>query len=545
MNKEKPEKKVRKISILLRFIIIISVILILSISLVTFIEINRHEKDMVEHLINEKIALNNIIAHGTETALMSFNPEFLKTITHKVTESEDVVYSRIVKESGEIYMSNNKGEWGKTIKDYGVRVQEITIIDDYYNDEDIKVVITPINVGNQKYTIWLGFSVKSVEMMNKNIIKETIKITLIIVIVTIIILFFVMRQLINPIKILNIGAQEIGKGNLDYKIKIKSSDEIGELAASFNKMTIDLSESRKAIEEHSKKLEKEVEERTKKVKEDMKELENSRTATLNIMEDLNEAFEKLKELDKLKTEFLTVSSHELRTPITPLKIQIQLALMGKLGKVPKKMEDSLNMMLKNIDQFNFLVGDILDISKIESGAMKFNIVESDIPSILFTSIETLRAKADEKKIKIKTNIGKLPKIKADKERILQVVNNFINNAIKFTDKNGLITIKAIKRKEDILISVKDTGIGMKKDELEKVFTPFVQADSSRSRKYEGTGLGLAICKGIIKYHGGRIWVNSDYGKGSVFYFTLPLRYVPIKEETSVELFGFDSETSKI
>jgi signal transduction histidine kinase len=156
--------------------------------------------------------------------------------------------------------------------------------------------------------------------------------------------------------------------------------------------------------------------------------------------------------------------------------------------------------------------------------MKFNMVESDLNEIIENVVETMRIQALEKNQKLTLKEDKIPVIIIDKDRIAQVFMNLINNAIKFTDPGGAIEVELSGNADNAIIKFKDNGIGIKREDQEMLFSPFQQVDSSYARKYEGSGLGLAISKRIVTYHGGKIWVESEPGKGSTFIFTIPYNY---------------------
>ncbi len=181
------------------------------------------------------------------------------------------------------------------------------------------------------------------------------------------------------------------------------------------------------------------------------------------------------------------------------------------------------MVLRNTEHLDKLIADILDISRIEAGRLKFEVEKVQVVDCIKETAENMKPFADKQNIVIATKIAKLPELILDKNRIIQVLNNLIKNAIKFTPAKGKITIIAEKQENNILVKVKDTGISMSEKDLKNIFEPFFQVDSSYRRKYEGTGLGFAICKGIVEQHGGKILAESIVGKGSTFYITLPLK----------------------
>jgi PAS domain S-box-containing protein len=238
-------------------------------------------------------------------------------------------------------------------------------------------------------------------------------------------------------------------------------------------------------------------------------------------ENLKKANIELMRADELKTQFLSVISHELRTPITPMNAQLQIMLAGYFGELTEKQKKSLEMIRRNTERLDRLIGEVLDISKLEAGEMKFSPVPANLNEIVENAVETLKIQALNKNQKLTLKEDKVPEIKIDKDRITQVIMNLINNAIKFTDAGGVIEVELSYNIDHAMVKIKDNGIGIKKEELDKLFKPFQQLDSSYGRKYEGSGLGLAICKRIIMKHGGKIWVESEFGKGSTLLFTIP------------------------
>jgi PAS domain S-box-containing protein len=237
------------------------------------------------------------------------------------------------------------------------------------------------------------------------------------------------------------------------------------------------------------------------------------------------AEEKLKELDKLKDDFLSITTHELKTPLTPIKSQSQLLLNGDYGPLNAEQRHSILMIARNEENLNRLISDLTDISKIKSNKLKLIFEKVKPNEIINSIIKDVANLTEEKNI----NISFLPvandlEIIADKLRLTQIVSNLINNAIKFTPENGHINIDAKNIDNNVIITIKDTGIGLSLENINKLFMPFFQVQSDLNRQYRGTGLGLAITKGIVEAHGGKIWAESPgEGQGSSFIFTLPIK----------------------
>ena len=241
--------------------------------------------------------------------------------------------------------------------------------------------------------------------------------------------------------------------------------------------------------------------------------------------ELEEANERLERLDRLKTEFVNAVNHELRTPLTSIKEGINLVLDGSSGPVTSDQTRFLQIAKNNIDRLHRLISNLLDISKIEAEQMKLYSTRFHLPLLIEEGISLYRLEAKEKGIKLSfSTIPDLLPVEIDRDRILQVLSNLVSNAIKFTPSGGEIRITARPLDEKFICTgVEDSGIGIKKEDQDKLFRKFQQiVVKGKERKTEGTGLGLAITKAIVEAHGGKIWVESTYGKGSRFYFTLPV-----------------------
>lgn len=240
---------------------------------------------------------------------------------------------------------------------------------------------------------------------------------------------------------------------------------------------------------------------------------------------LQKSMEQLKELDILKDNFLNTTTHELKTPLIPIKSQAELLLAGDYGALNKEQKEAVEMIFKNEEQLNILTGDVLDISKIKSNKMKLTLEETALGAIVIEAVRNFETVAEKKQIHLVIQmIPEIPKIFIDRRRITQVLSNLINNALKFTEKKGSIEISIAITDKNAIVSVKDSGIGMSKETLNKIFTPFFQAENNLTRKHGGTGLGLAICRGIIIAHNGKIWAESSgLNQGSTFYFSLPIK----------------------
>ncbi len=240
--------------------------------------------------------------------------------------------------------------------------------------------------------------------------------------------------------------------------------------------------------------------------------------------ELERANKELKRLDEIKSEFVSIASHELRTPLASIKNAVQLILRGKTGEINENQARFLQMAERNIDRLTNLLNDLLDISRIESGKVLMNFEELSLRGAIEFTLSSFKAQADAKSITLGMDVPEdIPNVYGDREKLEQILTNLIGNAIKFTPDGGLISVSARRFNEKMVaISVKDTGIGIPEDQLDKVFEKFHQVEGSLTRTVQGTGLGLAITKGLVEAGHGKIWVESEPGKGSTFTFTLPI-----------------------
>jgi len=334
-----------------------------------------------------------------------------------------------------------------------------------------------------------------------------------------IVLFLLLRKLLFPIKELVTVCSEIEKsGNLSVKVRENVPGEIGILARQLNKMI-------EAIKRFHEELEEKVRERTKELVKKTKELE--------------EANERLKELDRTKSAFLSSVSHELRTPLTSVlgfakliykdftKFFTPLAQDDKkLKKKAKRISENLSIIVREGERLTRLINDVLDLAKIESGRIEWKDTTFNLKELLENAAKSVSGQfAQKPEVELKLELPQdLPDIYADRDRLQQVFINLLNNAAKFTEK-GYVKIWAKVENDKVIIAVEDTGVGISPEDLEKVFDKFHQVihGDTLKDKPKGTGLGLAICKQIIEHYNGKIWVESELGKGSTFFVKLPVK----------------------
>jgi len=226
---------------------------------------------------------------------------------------------------------------------------------------------------------------------------------------------------------------------------------------------------------------------------------------------------------RLKSEFLANMSHELRTPLNVVIGFSELLLDQVPGPVNKKQRECLADILSSGRHLLGLIDQVLDLSKIESGRTELKLAEVALPEVIESLKNTMLPILKPKRQILDISIEEgLPAVSADKAKLRQVFFNLLSNSSRFTPEGGRIEIKAVSNGTHCQVSVSDNGIGIKKEDQERIFEPFCQLDNTPARGSNGTGLGLVVVKQIVEKHGGRVWVESEYGKGSRFSFTLPL-----------------------
>ncbi|UCF12713.1 MAG: HAMP domain-containing histidine kinase [Thermoplasmatales archaeon] len=357
----------------------------------------------------------------------------------------------------------------------------IIYIPTHSEDTHKLTMLAPINLSGQiagTYEIVLSmdaaYTALDIQMRNLVLISA---ISLFILIFSF--LYMLRRAIVKPITTFRDATEVIGEGNLNEEINIKSRDELGDLATAFNKMTTDLKISRNKIEKYNKTLEK---------------------------------------LLSQKDEFIGQLGHDLKNPLTPL---VGLLPMITEQEKDPKLKEHLRLLTSNAEYMRELIFKTLQLARLRSSNVKFDIQHINLNEEIDNVLDRQQSFLKENNINIENEVNDKISIKADKLRLGELFNNLITNAVKYTPKDGgVITIEAKKDRDFVTISVKDSGIGMTKEQLGRIFDEFYRADKSMNIM-DSTGLGLSICKRIVEKHGGRIWAESPgKGKGTTFYFTL-------------------------
>ncbi|HEX9006515.1 MAG TPA: ATP-binding protein [Bacteroidota bacterium] len=237
-----------------------------------------------------------------------------------------------------------------------------------------------------------------------------------------------------------------------------------------------------------------------------------------------------RELDRMKSDFIATLSHEFRTPLTSINMTVDILSQGILGPLNDRQKELIDSAKEDCFRLTKLARELLQLSKLESGKLQLKNEELDVAGVIDFSLHPLQLQFAEKGLHLETDIEPdLPRIVADEQQISWVISNLVTNALKHTDKGGRVIVRARHQDRNVQVEVEDTGQGIAPEHLEKIFDKFVQIKQVSSATPGSVGLGLAIAKEIVELYGGRIWVRSTPGKGSTFFFTLPL---PVKMDAT-------------
>jgi signal transduction histidine kinase len=467
-----------------KFTIYISLLILLIITGISLSIIVTQKSILTEQLgENREKIIGDFIFACREALYVKDEIQVLNTIRSVIrTHDPSILYAGYVSPSGTTLFSSLKPGDEATFKTRLKKLSRYSIEDLVSStDEKIREVGSPIYLDSQYLgAIIVGFSESYLEsQIDKGVFllaKRILNVAVFALLAGILMANITGFYLNKPIKLLANAADEIGRGDLNSRITFKSNDEFGKLVTSFNEMG-----------------------------------------------------KRLKELDELKDGFVSSVSHELRSPLTAIEGYCDYLLDGLSRNMPQeKREKSLRIIKDATLRLSNFINNILDLAKIKAGKFELKKNPMNVVEVVDEIVLLFHSLAENQKKKLNIQITDyLPLVDADAERVKQVLTNLIGNALKFTGENDEITVGAnLASPEYVVISVKDTGVGIPEGDINKIFDKFYQVKESEMQKPKGTGLGLSIAAEIVNLHGGDIWVESTRGEGSTFNFTLPVLSSP-------------------
>ncbi|MCL2334701.1 MAG: HAMP domain-containing histidine kinase [Endomicrobia bacterium] len=467
-----------------KFTISVSILLLFFIFFVAYSIFTAQKRFLTSQFEENRDQSFKVFFHACEEALKSNDEEQLNSIINSIVSihKPSIVYASFISGYQKIFVSrddniNIASAFGDRLKrSYVARTERYESL----TGENIYEYTSPI-IYKDKYlgTLVVGFSQDYMEsriQAGTSVIYQKVKtVAIIAILLAIIVANFMAWRMSKPIGLLAQAAQKIGEGEMDVKVDVASGDEIGVLAKTFNEMAV-----------------------------------------------------KVKETDKLKDSFVSSVSHELRSPLAAIDGYCDLLIEGVNKNYPPEQQLRGLRIIKDASiRLTSFINNILDLAKIKAGKFEMKFVPIRIGDIITEISQLFESLARNQKKTLGYSVEEnLPTVMGDVEKIKQLITNLLGNALKFTRENDGISVNAMVSKaygsDFVEVWVADTGIGLAKGDLEKVFEKFYQVKEGEFKKPKGTGLGLSIVYEIIKLHNGRIWAESELGKGTVFKFVIPV-----------------------
>lgn len=554
------------------FLIIACLMLFLSMVL-TYTIIVHERKEIRKELEKRGISLAENLAYNSEYNVLINDEDGLNNLIDGVLRDEDVDYVIIQDDEGRVITSKGSKFMNKALRSDFAEMSlksDTTLLQDIPESEIIDISSTIWTTSGSSEELFfiedpkklskigvvrVGLSLRKGNQLIQKIRDRIILINCGILLLSFLISFLFLKFVTAPIKKLILATRKISQGEFNVQIDVRSRDELGELSRSFNEMADNLSlkerdlmSAHKEIEEWSQELEKRVIERTKEVNAAKIELEyqgkllvEANANAINLLKktedknlELNLLNQKLEHQSSLlnkmnkrleneiaeKEDFLRAVSHDLNAPLNNIAGLTNSILRKYENELSDDIRDRLNRIERNVKRESELLSDLLELSRIKSRRLSFE--DTDLQEIIKSVVDSLEQQIEEKKVEIRIATP-LPIFHCEKNRFRQVFQNLIDNAIKYMGKQAkpLIELGCEENNGNYKFWVKDNGVGIRKEDQDKIFYVFRRLKNDTTKEVGGKGVGLSAVKRIIETYNGEIWVDSQEGKGSTFFFTLP------------------------
>lgn len=527
-----------------------------------FFVIHRHEEQILRSETEKRaVSLAAGLSILAAEAQRTFSEYQLQQNVLEFSNLRDVVSVAIIDNQGRVLAHNVAQQRGKMLDAEAAGFAQKTEVETHryatMGKQTVLEVYDPIYLGDRRTgTVLIVLSQVGLENALDRSMRYLTGLTLILLSGATIFVGFLARWFTSPLLRLAYVARELADGRLGARARATTNDEVGVLGSALNQMAQRL-ESMIAQEKDARnRLQKrvanlleytdrvisgdlngqaeageddEMGRLTLAVNEMVRHLriilEDERSVRENLERsraELEEANEKLKELDQLKSEFLNTVSHELRTPLTSIKAFAEI-LLDTEGGDPETLMEFLGIINKEADRLTRLINNLLDLSRIEAGRMNWHFEGCDLNELVTNACDVLRMASDKKGVEYVMHLSPtaLP-IFADSDKMIQVVTNLVGNALKFTPTGGVVEITTRQVRDSAEVVVKDSGMGIAPEHHQRIFEKFGQVDTSETREIKGSGLGLPIARSIVEAHKGTLTVDSDLGRGASFVVRVPI-----------------------
>ena len=530
-----------------RFMLYFGVVVVALMLLVILVVGQRQTFTAMGQIEKRGGVIANSVASASHNALLNYDYSSLQRIVDQMRGQTTATYVIVHDKEGVVAGFSDRPDLQGQMLDDPVSLESLreptavhqrhTGLGELSSDPDgIIEVSVPVYVegSDERWgTVRVGLPLSELQAQLQATFRDLALLGLLAVVVVLLSARYFTSQITDPLRQIARATADVANGHLDHTLDEDLVGELGETARSFNKMTEDLRRSQDAIRYQKRHLENMVQERTAALRQKARELEK--------------ANRELKEVDRLKSDFLSNVSHELRTPLTSIRSFTEILLDSPTMVSPEEQTEFLNIIADQTDRLTRLIGDLLDLSRIEAG--EFHCELEPVPLqqfVLAPALETMRRVVRDKGVELVTDFeDDLPPVLADADRLSQVLMNLVDNAMKFTKRGGRLDLSTYSSEKRVptelaeggffgvtadtpeqgtyvVVSLRDTGCGIPIEDRQRIFEKFGQVGNVLTSKPQGTGLGLAICGNIVAQHGGAIWVESEMGKGSIFSVSIPV-----------------------
>ncbi len=484
---------------------------------------SRLKAESIRSLIDKAESIASITAYGIRAGLVFDDMESVQKTLEITRQLPDLQYLVVENDRGQTVASINQADaFRYSYREPGLKGQA--------GKEELFSISKPIlHEGSAIGNLYLGLSTRALNEAVANSQTTVALVSCIIFLGGLAAALFISTLITRPLSRMVRTVETIARGDLAHRAPVHAANEIGQLARAFNRMLDQLQAAQQRNEEINRTLEKRIKVRTYELTREINE-------RLKTEDALRQSYEQLKELDTLKTDFISTVSHELRTPMTSVlgfaKIcrkkmdgaiwpALENATDNHCRQVFRQIRHDLDIIVLEGERLTSMINDVLDLAKLESGKMEFSQTTFNILDLANKAVEVVSPLIGKKNLRITTHFAEpIPDYTGDADRILQVLINVLSNAVKFTDE-GLVSFSVQEKNGEVLLQIEDTGMGIPEKDLQNIFEKFKQVGDTLTGKPKGPGLGLPISRHIVDGHGGRIWAETLPQGGSRFSVSLP------------------------